>query len=332
MVWLSYGWTGLEDFRQERFAATKQIDGFKEGNCFHDGNTRLPVVVTWLAKAVQGSPKCDNISTRLQQLIHEMLDETVQHRPDCMSLYHRTKRIIRDASNTLPGQLGETPPIFPIVTPTRPAPNYPGDTSGSSQSQVPYHSNTISPFFFTPPSSSLEGNMNSWPGPQAGIPYVSVSPSEIDSGKYPSSPLDREISRRSFSSTAVPLKQDGQESFQRYTGPTSLPIGLSIPRAVSTHTTPSNVPLSPTAQRSINGAIAEGGITMGNGTTKPETPIPVWLLKDALEWRRQRKAQKISISDIGKIFRKESDKDKFAEVEGHHHLAELNNRDHVSWQ
>jgi hypothetical protein len=99
MIWVAFGWKGLQKFRQDRLLATEQIEGFKDGNCFHDGTVRLEVVDDWLNYAVDEGPAEDYISSMLVSSVRQMLEAQPDLRPSARIMRHWTEEYISIASN-----------------------------------------------------------------------------------------------------------------------------------------------------------------------------------------------------------------------------------------
>jgi hypothetical protein len=340
-VWLALGWTSLEDFRSQRLVATKRIEGFKDGNCFHDGQSRLEVVDDWLDRVAKEGPKSDNISPSLVHLVKEMLDETAEQRPDCTRLYFRTQRIIKDANKRRQRQQGGNSSIaqrLPLPeTPKGPPPTNPNYGKGSSRSQLhsSLHSPT-SPTFglstdFPPPSSPPDGDEYNWRNPQQRRPLI--VPELLEGRSFfpdPSSPV---LSRSHHPpvSTVLPHEPNGYGPSQTYQDRASYHRARSPSDLNSPIARPSFPPSSPTKQPLGQRATMVLGSPVENGKAKQKDPIPLWPLKDAFAWREQRKEHKMSLSDIPRLIGREPEKSKFAEVAGSDHLMELKDRDHVSF-
>lgn len=310
MVWVTFGQTGLDNFREERRLITKEIPGFNDGNCFHDGWSRLQLVDDWLDRVVDEGRKFsrDNISPGLAYLVRQMLDGDPSRRPDTKIIYHWTKQNLATAVKKLQQRSGsdtsqnrpQPPPCTPPRPPTRP---YGGESSQSQGHSAGRSSVSTFGLPSSPPSS----------------------PFTFSEGEHPS-----HIETKMKSSPP-----NGQTPV--YMGQGSSPSGDAITRhsARLPSSSPSPVGGSPTSNHvgfGLQTVLEKGPSTLNGPPTRTEftahrDEVPVWAIQDAFRWRDQRRAQRSSTNTM-KHFLK-PDRDKFADIEGSNDLQELSSRDHV---
>jgi hypothetical protein len=338
MVWVAHGWYGLETFRQERLNATNKIKRFKDGNCFHDGKVRLPVVDEWLNRAINEGPKTDHVSPLLVHLVKEMVDGDANRRPLCPVLRHGTEHLLEEVYTMHPG-LQDRDVNSPLPLPESPwgqPPTNPKLMRSVSQSQSSSNfqsPNSSSPFFtrdLTPPSSPpispSTGDGSDWRSTR-NLGYLgSTEKQETRSFIQDSpSPQDPRAKQRPGDNANLAGHLDGRNlhssSKKRNSNSHSQPRLNSIGRL-------SFVCDAPTQRTSIAlGSVIE------NAPTKPKNEVPVWSISEAFAWKEQRKEpKKLSLSHIERYIGKESVKSKFANITGSDHLLELRDRDHVSFE
>ena len=100
-VWLVYGKDQLFEYRRRRGNETEQIYGFRDGNCFHDGQ-RVLTTVTQIHKTLSADVRvCDHVTRRIVDMVtDDMLIPSV-YRSDAMSVYRRTQKYLTDAEDQL---------------------------------------------------------------------------------------------------------------------------------------------------------------------------------------------------------------------------------------
>lgn len=96
-VWMSGGYEYLMQYRQARRKAINQIPDFHDGDCFHNGVNRLPIVGEW-HREVQSRLKSsdDTFTPTLIPLIEEMLLDAT-HRGDAKTLCTKAHTIFAEA-------------------------------------------------------------------------------------------------------------------------------------------------------------------------------------------------------------------------------------------
>lgn len=324
MVWIARGWSGLAEFRHQRFEATKLIDGFKDGDCFHDGESRLQVVDDWLDRAVDEGPKSDYVSPLLIHLVKEMLDETAEQRPDCIKLRHRTQKLLeqierkyprdqsRDIATPLP--LPESPYGQPPTDPrsaTRSSKIRPSSGFHSSNSPNLHLDRDSTPPSSPPNGSSPDGYGFEW---RSSREHEHSDDSLCQEAKMTRRSADSTVLRSSSAGSHHALQKRASHGRQRpLLDQTSSIRRVSVPRELSTK-----------QASTVLGSVIE------DSTTKQKAPVPPWPIRDAFSWREQRKEpKKMSLSNIPRLIGREPEKSKFANITGHDHLMELKDRDHV---
>jgi hypothetical protein len=333
MVWVAGGWSLLYEFRQQRLFATNNIEGFKDGNCFHNGEFRLPIVDVWLDRVVSEGPRSDHVSPLLIHLAKEMVDETVAHRPVCRKLWLGTVRLLKGVHKKRHTRHSHNP-VIPLPLPEVPRGQPPADprlACHGSQSQP--SSNFDSP---QSPTFSISRD----PIPPSSPPNVSPSVSEGYDWRSPQGnghlASSETLENRTFLDKSP--SQRGLNSAHRlsdYTAFITPPIRAGI-RASHSNTQPrpdtSNSIGPPSFPRDFTTRqmLTACGSVMENGAEKEKAIVPLWPLIQAFLWREQRKEpQKISLSKISRCIAKEPEKSKFANIPGSEYLLELKDRDHV---
>lgn len=150
-VWVVYGQAQLLEYRRRRGMENARTDGFRDGDCFHDGRQVL-ATVTDIHKALADDKRvCDHVTTATVKMVtDEMLIE-----PNCRtpanSLCYRTKRILESAESKLrsPAGTGSLSGInvqSPPRTPPEPPPGHPHSrSSGAHDQYLPLHKYAGSP-------------------------------------------------------------------------------------------------------------------------------------------------------------------------------------------
>ncbi|KAH0539072.1 hypothetical protein FGG08_004370 [Glutinoglossum americanum] len=143
-TWVLRGHDGIIKFRQLRMEETAKIDGFRDHDCFHNGEEVLKVVDEWHEKISIDIRWGDRITAGVLELIKEMFWDS-NSRPDAVQLWKKSQEIIKKAegpAKSFPSQSQNemfldrsespphTPPMLPPDTqfsfprpPWRPAPN-----------------------------------------------------------------------------------------------------------------------------------------------------------------------------------------------------------------
>lgn len=100
-AWVVHGREGLEDYRQRRQDETQQLDDFRDGKAFHDGEAMLQCVGKMHNKVLQNKRFSDNVTGPvIETMITEMLDES-EGRPNAKQLWAKSQRILRAAETKL---------------------------------------------------------------------------------------------------------------------------------------------------------------------------------------------------------------------------------------
>jgi hypothetical protein len=148
--WVAGGCNGLKEYRAERKAETNAIRGFRDGDCFHNGEKAL--------KAVHMSHRKTRECLRWQDCITEQVIDTmikpmleVDDRPTAMQVWRTSQRIfseaeerldqggdalIRGRANTFPPPQPNLPPP-PVLPFSRPEISHPPATPPNVEEQ--YH-------------------------------------------------------------------------------------------------------------------------------------------------------------------------------------------------
>ncbi|KAI9793927.1 MAG: hypothetical protein M1816_007179 [Peltula sp. TS41687] len=99
-VWLGYGWTGLENFRQQRREETDRIPNFYVPDCFHNGETVLPCVESMHNHLRHDLRASDTITGAVLHLIEGML-YTSKERPEAYYLWKRSRDALQQSEKKL---------------------------------------------------------------------------------------------------------------------------------------------------------------------------------------------------------------------------------------
>ncbi|KAL9131378.1 MAG: hypothetical protein Q9175_006779 [Cornicularia normoerica] len=143
-VWVVHGKDGLSEYRRRRGMETAQIPGFRDGNCFHDGERVLATVTENHRHLAHDIRACDHVTRATVRMVtKEMLIESDCRTP-AKSLSYRTKGILHDAETKLrrpaasyavTGSVSETVTQSPPRTPPEPPPGHVQPRSSKSHSQ-----------------------------------------------------------------------------------------------------------------------------------------------------------------------------------------------------
>jgi len=108
-VWVSYGYKQVQEFRDARLEATKDLHSFHGGNCFHDGEKVLPVVLVWLDRLADEKRGTDLIMEELVDSLKEIFESDEKHRPSAKQTISRILSHIGGAKGKkTQGALGES--------------------------------------------------------------------------------------------------------------------------------------------------------------------------------------------------------------------------------
>lgn len=153
-VWLVYGNGQLLEYQRRRGIETEQINGFRDGNCFHDGRQVL-TTVTDIHKTLPADVRvCDHVTRRIISMVtDEMLIDSIYRTP-AIALYYRTQKILWDAEdklrnsalNTGTGSVFRSAVQSRPRTPLEPPPGHRNPHSSNSYNQrLPSHDRADTP-------------------------------------------------------------------------------------------------------------------------------------------------------------------------------------------
>ena len=154
-VWVIRGRSGLSEYRRRRGMETARIPGFRDGDCFHDGQQVLATVTEIHSNLlVDGIRACDHVTGATVAMVRkEMLIES-DSRSSVRPLIHRTNGILAGAETKLTrpaslagtGSVSGTFALSPPRTPPEPPPGHHQPRSGRSHREsFPTHTYTGSP-------------------------------------------------------------------------------------------------------------------------------------------------------------------------------------------
>jgi hypothetical protein len=258
--WLTDGHRGIQAYRQERQRETSQIQGFRDRDCFHDGEKLLTCVRQCHKNSVRNLRPEDFITRHVvEALIGDMLG-TAEARSTAYRLYLRSRQLAIDAKADLEAAITEPEPSS--------LPKFPGRARNRNFT-VPNHD-------FSPPAP---------PNPPPGFCTSQYVLPNNNSPPHILNPSD---------TTSEP---EGVENLRL--SPTS-PAKSHSPResqsAVPTNSSPYHPPPDTTAETTIPQRSPSTRHTATESIVRPKPLIiqgppklPNLSLEDALEWRRKRR-------------------------------------------
>lgn len=99
-VWIALGYEGLLEFRERRSAATEDVEGFRQSDCFHDGQALLPVVRVCHAEALPAiRHQIDKITESVINLVETDMLVAAQYRSTAHQLWGKTRTILHKAKH-----------------------------------------------------------------------------------------------------------------------------------------------------------------------------------------------------------------------------------------
>jgi len=108
--WLKDGHRGVQAYRQERQAETSKIQGFRDGDCFHDGEKILNCVRQCHKNSVRNLRPEDFITKPVvDTLIGDMMGKA-QARSTAFRLYQKSRQLVSDAKFDLESARAEPEP------------------------------------------------------------------------------------------------------------------------------------------------------------------------------------------------------------------------------
>ena len=123
-IWITGGLRGLRSYRQARSAETDQIEGFRDGDCFHNGETPLRCIEQYHLAASENMTVSDTLTTQvIDHMISYMLDERSEARLSAQQLWLKSDRLIgqarkmlldRASKNSTKSSQPMTPPHVPL--------------------------------------------------------------------------------------------------------------------------------------------------------------------------------------------------------------------------
>lgn len=134
-IWIAHGYhEGIIEYRRSRKEETDRIPGFRDGDCFHDGEKALRAVAKWHKDILPILRNSDKITALVLKMIE--MDMLVQPdaRAQAIQLWHKCQRILGEATQETESQNSSTrieppprqPPEMPSSSypPPRPKDNY----------------------------------------------------------------------------------------------------------------------------------------------------------------------------------------------------------------
>lgn len=299
--WLKDGHRGITEYRQERERETTKIPGFRDGDCFHNGEDVLNCVRQCQRICLQNLRPEDVITTPVVGgLIETMLTEAGA-RSNAFELYQRSLGLVKHARIDLETEVLE-PKRSSLYSPSR----RPKNRRFTVPGQSPPLQDPPNP----PPGVSIDTFLHD-------TPSSSYSPlSILGSSCRTSKPETAENLRHSSASPAKPhspieLSHQSPEHITSITHDVSKDVGsilgaqhrLPEPTlGLGTRNKPPPQPQLQTAPATVVRPISQA------------RPVPKPLsLADALEWKRNRKGRGPKV-----------------QLSGYEYLDRLKGRDHVS--
>lgn len=109
--WLKDGHRGILTYQQERQAETSQIHGFRDGDCFHDGEKILPCVRKCHRSSVRNLRAEDYITRPVIDVLVGDMMGNAQARSTAFRLYQRSRQLVTDAKADLYGARADPEPL-----------------------------------------------------------------------------------------------------------------------------------------------------------------------------------------------------------------------------
>ncbi|PVH88884.1 hypothetical protein DL98DRAFT_565731 [Cadophora sp. DSE1049] len=100
-IWIAHGYNGLEDYRKSRRLATNHIDGFRENDCFHDGQNVLPTVHGWHFEAHPVLRQADFITKAVLSVVEQDMLVVAEYRATAHQLWGKAVTILQRAKDQL---------------------------------------------------------------------------------------------------------------------------------------------------------------------------------------------------------------------------------------
>jgi hypothetical protein len=309
--WVVSGDKGLEEYRAERKFETGAIRGFKNADCFHNGEKALKAVHKCHERII-ASLRCQDCITALaiNVVIRPML-EVSAGRPTAMPVWMNSQRTIEDAKARLSKILeahtyssGKPGPPLPRVLP----PALQGVARSRNQShdyleeEHGYSPDDISPheagndWQFSDPNSlndhDMSGENQSWTRnkPRSGTGSTSrgsftiTEPDSYNSNKLPDRP------RLATISSALESGNPQEQSHEPRSASDSAVLGIHPP---STPRGPSPKNGGQHQRDTSHGSSLHPGSPQAVSHSKLAEAVkqnpPVWLMDDAVKWRIDRK-------------------------------------------
>lgn len=142
-VWVVRGKYGLSEYRRRRGMETARIPGFRDGDCFHDGQRVLAIVTKTHRDLADEIRFCDHVTGATVEMVTKEMLGVPDTRLPAKYLIHPTQRILRNAETKLrrpasfagTGSVSGTDGQSPPRTPPEPPPGHVRPRSGNSQNQ-----------------------------------------------------------------------------------------------------------------------------------------------------------------------------------------------------
>ena len=100
-VWVVLGMDSLREYRRRRIWETNQIPDFHDGDCFHDGDKILKVVLQMLEDLPQSIRTSDYITEKLLSMIEKEMLTIPEKRSTAQKLWYKSKDLMWEAEENM---------------------------------------------------------------------------------------------------------------------------------------------------------------------------------------------------------------------------------------
>ena len=267
-VWVSHGYKQVQEFRDARLEATKDFHNFHGGNCFHDGEKVLPVVLVWLDRLTDEKRGTDLIMEKLVDLLKEIFESDEKDRPSAKQTVTRLLRYIGDAKKKQKqGRLEKN-----YSGPSGPPPDPPNNDLGLAS--LPFPSQLARPNFVR--GSSLDSPLSTTQNGHLSIPRILTN--GHTSNQRHCSPVSQPLgytnqtSMSNFKNSALGTEEADRPTTNLYNSQEPKTDHPSLNYAASTHSrSGSHQHIEPRPSAPLN---------RGDNPQKPQ-----WPASKAFEWR-----------------------------------------------
>jgi len=126
-IWIAYGYSeGIIEYRRSRKDETDRIQGFRDGDCFHDGEKVLRAVLKWHKDILPILRNSDKITASVLNMVEVDMLVLSDARSQALQLWHKCQGILEKARREVDLQSSPTRnEIASKEPPPRPPPQMP---------------------------------------------------------------------------------------------------------------------------------------------------------------------------------------------------------------